>query len=144
MMLLTTIMMMTMISAMIIITKYSLPTIDFATRYSDFCSNPTRLCLLMGGIVSLGVSSWGLVNLSNSEVFLLRSVCWWSCSPQAVVLIHLLLKLQSGSWSVHRRPARHSFRGRTLNWWRRESEKVSCLSTVEWAHGDGELLSLPL
>ena len=42
--------MMTMISAMMIITKYSLPTIDFATRYSarysDFLlqpySNPTR------------------------------------------------------------------------------------------------------
>ena len=41
---------MTIISAMIIITKYSLPTIDFATRYStrysDFLlqpySNPTR------------------------------------------------------------------------------------------------------
>ena len=53
MMLLTTIMtmvMMTMISAMMIVTKYSLPTIDFATRYStrysDFLlqpdSNPTR------------------------------------------------------------------------------------------------------
>ena len=42
--------MMTMISAMMIVTKYSLPTIDFATRYStrysDFLlqpySNPTR------------------------------------------------------------------------------------------------------
>ena len=49
MMLLTTIMtmvMMTMISAMMIVTKYSLPTIDFATRYSDFLLqpylNPTR------------------------------------------------------------------------------------------------------
>ena len=45
-----TMVMMTIISAMIIITKYSLPTIDFATRYStrysDFLlqpySNPTR------------------------------------------------------------------------------------------------------
>ena len=62
MMLLTTIMMMTMISAMMIITKYSLPTIDFATRYatrySDFLlqpysnptrskKTPTRLCLII-------------------------------------------------------------------------------------------------
>ena len=54
--------MMTIISAMIIITKYSLPTIDFATRYStrysDFLlqpysnptrskKKPTRLCLLV-------------------------------------------------------------------------------------------------
>ena len=46
---LTTIMTMvmkTMISVMKIVTKYSLPTIDFATRYSDFLlqpySNPTQ------------------------------------------------------------------------------------------------------
>ena len=50
MMFLTTIMMMTMTSAMMIVTKYSLPTINFATRYStrysDFLlqpySKPTR------------------------------------------------------------------------------------------------------
>ena len=59
MMLLTMVMtmvMMTILSAMTIVTKYSLPTIDFATRYStrysDFLlqpyskgKKPTRLCL---------------------------------------------------------------------------------------------------
>ena len=40
--------MMRMISAMMIVTKYSLPIIDFATRYSTlriFCYNPTRTLL---------------------------------------------------------------------------------------------------
>ena len=57
--------MMTIISAMIIITKYSLPTIDFATRYStrysDFLlqpySNPTR------SKKSLLVGAWSSVML---------------------------------------------------------------------------------
>ena len=46
--------MMTIISEMMIITKYSLPTIDFATRYSTLYSDflPTRRCLVITSILS--------------------------------------------------------------------------------------------
>ena len=88
-----TMVMMTMISAMMIVTKYSLPTIDFATRYStrysDFLlqpySNPTR------SKKSLLVGAWfrSLANKSSRVNELVGLVYMWKLWEACVNAIYM-------------------------------------------------------
>ena len=84
-----TMVMMTIISAMIIITKYSLPTIDFATRYStrysDFLlqpySNPTRSkkSLLVGACIGVvWQNDYSITVWEGGVLTSLPSIVWWT------------------------------------------------------------------